>query len=752
MRKTTRFFSFVMAASCIAGVAFGQPVVNGADQDQIIRDSLSLSDYTIQDLELPDQAGHPFATFVRLDGREYTLIFNPSTLRSANFQAYVDDGHGLLPIEAPAPSTYRGFIDGAADSGAGGSLIDGQFMGQVVLGGPTAGIWGIEPLSRIIPGAAATAHVIYRGEDIVDTGNVCGVTHDEFQIGDEGDGDQFPRALLNCEIACDADFEFFAFKNGSDEQRTINSIEAIMNAVNVVYERDVNITYEITTIIIRTSEPDPYSATDPGVLLNQFTNYWNANHSNIHRDVAQLFTGKNIDGGVIGIAWLSVICSTSRGYNVIEAHFSRSNLTSRTALSAHELGHNFSARHCSGGTCHIMCAGLGGCGGLGLPNFGNSSISAISSYAAGRRCLEEVVNGVTPPFVDTFPSTTIDAFLWPTVNGAVINSNGLNEPSEPNSLNLDSADSITSNNILLLELLGTPVFASFSTQHRGVESGESLMVEFYNSVGDWVELTTIVSDGVDQTEFVAFETSSTIFYYHDEFQIRFIAQGNQADDDWYIDDVRIGPFAGAPLPFVEEFPTTSFDSHQWASAGGAVINSDGVGEPSEPYSADLNSTDSLESVNLLLLDHLGTTLYLSYNTEHRGVENGETLKVEFFNNVGDWETINTVTSDGVDQGSYEFFQHTLSIFAYHNDFKLRFTAQGNQADDHWFVDDIRVQDEFIDDCIADCDGDGSVNTLDFLCFLNAFNGGDPSSDCDGNGTINTLDFLCFLNEFAAGCP
>lgn len=56
-----------------------------------------------------------------------------------------------------------------------------------------------------------------------------------------------------------------------------------------------------------------------------------------------------------------------------------------------------------------------------------------------------------------------------------------------------------------------------------------------------------------------------------------------------------------------------------------------------------------------------------------------------------------------------------------------------------------------DACIADCDENGTVNTLDFLCYLNRFNALDPRADCDGNGTINTLDFLCFLNAFTDGC-
>ena len=53
---------------------------------------------------------------------------------------------------------------------------------------------------------------------------------------------------------------------------------------------------------------------------------------------------------------------------------------------------------------------------------------------------------------------------------------------------------------------------------------------------------------------------------------------------------------------------------------------------------------------------------------------------------------------------------------------------------------------------ADCDGNGSLDFFDFLCFQNAFATGDPYADCDGTGTLDFFDFLCFQNEFATGCP
>jgi len=55
-------------------------------------------------------------------------------------------------------------------------------------------------------------------------------------------------------------------------------------------------------------------------------------------------------------------------------------------------------------------------------------------------------------------------------------------------------------------------------------------------------------------------------------------------------------------------------------------------------------------------------------------------------------------------------------------------------------------------CLADFNGDTTVNTLDFLAFLNAYTSGDPKADFNGDTVINTLDVLAFLNAFTTPCP
>lgn len=52
--------------------------------------------------------------------------------------------------------------------------------------------------------------------------------------------------------------------------------------------------------------------------------------------------------------------------------------------------------------------------------------------------------------------------------------------------------------------------------------------------------------------------------------------------------------------------------------------------------------------------------------------------------------------------------------------------------------------------LGDFDFNGTVNTQDFLAFLNSWVAGSPTADFDMNQTVNTQDFLAFLNAWVAG--
>lgn len=54
-------------------------------------------------------------------------------------------------------------------------------------------------------------------------------------------------------------------------------------------------------------------------------------------------------------------------------------------------------------------------------------------------------------------------------------------------------------------------------------------------------------------------------------------------------------------------------------------------------------------------------------------------------------------------------------------------------------------------CIADFNGDGAVNTIDMLEFLNAWTAQNPEADINGDDSVNTIDVIEFLNAWTQGC-
>ena len=57
-----------------------------------------------------------------------------------------------------------------------------------------------------------------------------------------------------------------------------------------------------------------------------------------------------------------------------------------------------------------------------------------------------------------------------------------------------------------------------------------------------------------------------------------------------------------------------------------------------------------------------------------------------------------------------------------------------------------------DDCPADCNGDGELSVLDFVCFQGEWQNQTAAGDCNGDGQYSILDFVCYQGQFQQGCP
>ncbi len=542
----------------------------------------ALTGYRTAQLEVP--AGIPERADIRvsINGTVETLRLFRVSLRTPKATMLLDRGNGVMEETAlPPHRTYRGTV---ASSGAriAASIVDGKLWAMIDI--PTGTIF-VQPMSDFVAGRTANEHAIYAHSDVVpvdaarcgnddvnlalpdwmnglpnDPASGAGVVNGDGGLemgGEGGEGGVAGTTPFIAEIAFDADFEFFQ-KNASNAANTINDIELVMNNVAFVYDRDVNISYEFTTFVIRTTAADPYTTTVMNDLLCEFRNKWNTTPENqIQRDVAQLFTGKTITGSVIGLAWLGVMCnqagtdcaaSGNLAYSAVESRFTTTS-DFRTSLSAHELGHNWQAGHCDAtNPCNIMCSIINSCQGSTGTNlkFNTSEQAQITAFRNAVSCDAVLPAPSALPFIDAFDGNGgfIDATKWIYSKGAATSINATNEPSPTRSLNLDAignleyGDDEIRSNFMLLAGLGT-VIVSYSTEAIGVEAGKQLIVEYLNSSLDWTALNTITASGINQTVFTPWQHVLPANAKHNKFRLRFRTAVDAQDDDWYIDSVSV---------------------------------------------------------------------------------------------------------------------------------------------------------------------------------------------------------------------
>ena len=212
--------------------------------------------------------------------------------------------------------------------------------------------------------------------------------------------------------------------------------------------------------------------------------------------------------------------------------------------------------------------------------------------------------------------------------------------------------------------------------------------------------------------------------------------------------MTIPPPPTIALPFLESFLSTTFAPETWAATTGTVISSFGTNPPSAPYAATLNQVATLETINVLVSASIyPTPVFVSYWMQHRSVETGETLEIEYRDSAGVWQTFETIVSNGNNPLGFAAREFELNQAAYSDTFRLRFNAMGDDANDLWFIDDISISDR----CLADINGDGAIDIFDFLAYQDLFVTSSPRADLTGDGSFDIFDFLMYQNMFVTGC-
>ncbi len=155
------------------------------------------------------------------------------------------------------------------------------------------------------------------------------------------------------EIAIATDWLLFDFFG--DSETVENFVIGNLNMVQTNYddEFDSEIQFQLVTLYISDCDTcDPWAdVTDSYSLLQVFRNWGNSGGFDTDFDVASLWSKRDFDGDLVGLAWPGTLCANNR-YNVLEHYIS--NAANLRVLQAHELGHNFSAQHDEAGDYTIM--------------------------------------------------------------------------------------------------------------------------------------------------------------------------------------------------------------------------------------------------------------------------------------------------------------------------------------------------------------------------------------------------------------
>ncbi len=163
--------------------------------------------------------------------------------------------------------------------------------------------------------------------------------------------DALPLATLSsATVAFDTDNELMLSKFNNDTTAATNYLASLVAAIDVMYERDLNIRLVQGMTFLRVSTTaDPYVQVDTsgadGNELNEFSTYWGTNYGSVQRMVAAMISGKQgSSNSASGIAWVGGLCSTSFGYSFSQV-FKINYLAGDALVVGHEIGHNFGTPH-----------------------------------------------------------------------------------------------------------------------------------------------------------------------------------------------------------------------------------------------------------------------------------------------------------------------------------------------------------------------------------------------------------------------
>ena len=328
-----------------------------AEAQAALADHLEKATLFQLDLEALERAsGRPEPFTLRVGDEAFEI-----RLRRHDLLADAVESQETEPAERAALAavrTYRGQLVDEPESQVNLVLAPGFLQGRITGRDET---FFLEPLTSFAREAGDGTFVLYRESEVrrdrEEAKRTCG-------LGEESPAESAPnvadesavtKALL-VPIAIEADYEFWNLNQSNWQAKILG----VVNDVSAVFEQYHSLRLVVTHLAAHTnSSQQPYKSTRAETLLEQLRGY--GGQITAERAVTHLFSGKDLDNYVAGIADQGAVCKRA-AYGL--SALPQGTQNGLVGIVAHELGHNFNAahagnQHCQGPNAVIMCANFG---------------------------------------------------------------------------------------------------------------------------------------------------------------------------------------------------------------------------------------------------------------------------------------------------------------------------------------------------------------------------------------------------------
>ncbi len=336
-RNVFRAVSAVFLACSAVGLSFGQ-------SDRVKQDlAASFSKFdAVRIASDSANKGHTGLSFNR-EGKRVEIILEANDLRSSKYRAVDTGKSGDSQLDAQPVTTFKGLVNGEADSIARFNMPGTKLEGVYIFGGETLYVEAAANYSKF---AASDEYVIYKMEDV----KTDETLHCLSQLGQKiesaggmisSQGAQAVSGIRQFEMATEADQGFVSRMGGATQANV--EILGILNVIDGVYRTDLGVS--ITVVFQHTwSTADPFNGAASDTLLFSFQDYWETHFplSTTPRDGAHLFSGKSTVLGQ-GLSFVGTICNYPAGAYGMSGYVGWA--PGKFLLTAHEIGHNLGGNH-----------------------------------------------------------------------------------------------------------------------------------------------------------------------------------------------------------------------------------------------------------------------------------------------------------------------------------------------------------------------------------------------------------------------